>query len=125
MSITFVNFVYLSKIMQLSAFMYLKYMTYIGQIQLNPYQAATVLEMESARLIGVGHKRSSEIGLKLTWNVNLFKCTHALRLLPSADIIKRLKIAQTAAWLAQLGERRSAEREVTGSNLDRTNTQGL
>ena len=37
MIITFVNFVYLSKIMQLSAFMYLKYMTYIGQIQLNPY----------------------------------------------------------------------------------------
>ena len=32
---------------------------------------------------------------------------------------------ETAAWLAQLGERRSAEREVTGSNPDRTNTQGL
>ena len=31
----------------------------------------------------------------------------------------------TAAWLAQLGERRSAEREVTGSNPGRTNTQGL
>ena len=29
-----------------------------------------------------------------------------------------------AAWLAQLGERRSAEREVTGSNPGRTNTQG-
>ena len=28
-------------------------------------------------------------------------------------------------WLAQLGERRSAEREVTGSNPGRTNTQGL
>ena len=28
------------------------------------------------------------------------------------------------AWLAQLGERRSAEWEVTGSNLGRTNTQG-
>ena len=31
----------------------------------------------------------------------------------------------TATWLAQLGERRSAEREVTGSNPGRTNTQGL
>ena len=31
----------------------------------------------------------------------------------------------TAAWLAQLGERRSVEREVTGSNPGRTNTQGL
>ena len=31
----------------------------------------------------------------------------------------------TAALLAQLGERRSAEREVTGSNPGRTNTQGL
>ena len=30
-----------------------------------------------------------------------------------------------AAWLAQLGERRSGEREVTGSNPSRTNTQGL
>ena len=31
----------------------------------------------------------------------------------------------TAAWLAQLGERPSAEREVAGSNLGRTNTLGL
>ena len=31
----------------------------------------------------------------------------------------------TAAWLAHLGERRSAEREVTGSNPGRTNTSGL
>ena len=30
-----------------------------------------------------------------------------------------------AARLAQLGERRSAKREVTGSNPGRTNTQGL
>ena len=29
------------------------------------------------------------------------------------------------AWLAQLGERRSAEREVAGSDPCRTNTQGL
>ena len=31
----------------------------------------------------------------------------------------------TAAWLAQLGERRSAEREVAGSNPGWTNIQGL
>ena len=29
----------------------------------------------------------------------------------------------TAAWLAQLGEHRSAEREVVGSNPGRTNDQ--
>ena len=31
----------------------------------------------------------------------------------------------TGAWLAQLGERRSGEREVAGSNPGRTNIQGL
>ena len=31
----------------------------------------------------------------------------------------------TAAWLAQLGERRSAKGEVAGSNPGRTSTQGL
>ena len=31
----------------------------------------------------------------------------------------------TVAWLAQLGECQSAEREVAGSNPGRTNTQGL
>ena len=36
-----------------------------------------------------------------------------------------LHLYHTDAWLAQLGERRSAEREVTGSNPGRTNTQGL
>ena len=34
-------------------------------------------------------------------------------------------LAHTAAWLAQLEERRSTEREVAGSNPGRTNTQGL
>ena len=33
--------------------------------------------------------------------------------------------ATTAARLAQLGERRSAEREAVGSSPGRTNTQGL
>ena len=31
----------------------------------------------------------------------------------------------TPDWLAQLVEHRTAVREVAGSNLDRTNTQGL
>ena len=41
------------------------------------------------------------------------------------DIDISHKLHLTAAWLAQLGERRSAEREVAGSNPGRTNTQGL
>ena len=32
---------------------------------------------------------------------------------------------KTAAWLAQLGECRSAEQEVAGSNTGQTNAQGL
>ena len=34
-------------------------------------------------------------------------------------------LCATTAWLAQLGEHRSADREVTGSKPGRTNTQGL
>ena len=34
-------------------------------------------------------------------------------------------VKHTAAWLAQLGVRRSVEREVAGSNPGRTKTQGL
>ena len=37
----------------------------------------------------------------------------------------RMMIKPRASWLAQLGERRSAEREVAGSNPGRTKTQGL
>ena len=36
-----------------------------------------------------------------------------------------LAINFTAPWLAQLGERQSAERKVMGSNPGQTNTQGL
>ena len=36
-----------------------------------------------------------------------------------------LERVSSVAWLAQLGERRSTEREVAGSNPGRTNTQGL
>ena len=44
-----------------------------------------------------------------------------------AGQIKKLssKAKRQAARLAQLGERRSAEREAVGSNPGRTNTQGL
>ena len=39
--------------------------------------------------------------------------------------IRIWRLFDTAAWLAQLGERRSTEREVAGSNPGRTNTKGL
>ena len=39
--------------------------------------------------------------------------------------LKHRNTQKSAAWLAQLGERRSAEREDVGSNPSRTNTQGL
>ena len=44
---------------------------------------------------------------------------------PKSPVWEQLYSLLTAAWLAQLGERRSAEREVAGSNPGRTNTQGL
>ena len=41
-------------------------------------------------------------------------------------LLRKGSINETAAWLAQLAERRSAGRsEVAGSNPGRTNTQGL
>ena len=39
--------------------------------------------------------------------------------------MRTMMIERRASWLAQLGERRSAEREVAGSNPSRTKTQGL
>ena len=36
-----------------------------------------------------------------------------------------LMVVLTAAWLAQLGEHQSAEREAIDSNPGRTNTQSL
>ena len=48
-----------------------------------------------------------------------------LRLL-TCSLIHRTMLGQSCiAWLAQLGERQSAEWEVVGSNPGRTNTQGL
>ena len=40
-------------------------------------------------------------------------------------LVEACVATNTAAWLAQLGERRSAERGVAGSNPGRNNTQGL
>ena len=40
-------------------------------------------------------------------------------------ILRKGSFNETATWLAQLAERRSAGREVAGSNPGRTNTQGL
>ena len=42
---------------------------------------------------------------------------------PKLVLLFKTILKLTAAWLAQFGERRSAEREVTGSNPGRTNTQ--
>ena len=45
---------------------------------------------------------------------------------PSSTMIKILIFRKyQAAWLAQLGERRSAEREVAGTNPGRPNNKGL
>ena len=54
------------------------------------------------------HKSNLEIGIETPQNNTHVSKTHF-----------------TATWLAQLGERWSAEREVTGSNPGRINTQGL
>ena len=42
---------------------------------------------------------------------------------PKPVLLFKTILKLTAAWLAPFGERRSAEREVTGSNPGRTNTQ--
>ena len=51
-------------------------------------------------------------------------CEHQKGELKWPQTFKKFHVL-TAAWLAQLGECRSAEREVLGSNPGRTNTQGL
>ena len=43
--------------------------------------------------------------------------------LPKPVLLFKTILKLTAPWMAPFGERRSAEREVTGSNLGRTNTQ--
>ena len=44
---------------------------------------------------------------------------------PKPVLLFKTVLKLTDPWLAQLGEHRSAERDVTGSNPGRTNTQGL
>ena len=69
------------------------------------------------------------VAVPLFWETNMAALTSC-----EDELWHQLKIQEysllalimlTAAWLVQLGERRSAEREVAGSNPGRTNTQGL
>ena len=55
----------------------------------------------------------------LKYQYKLYKLRHTQFISPMTSAY------MTAARLAQLGERRSAEREVASSNPGRTNTQGL
>ena len=55
----------------------------------------------------------------------IYRICFCVTLQRSAPEAIRCNVDILFAWLAQLGERRSAEWEVTGSNLGRTNTQGL
>ena len=56
-----------------------------------------------------------------------YVCIIAINMLTAAVQmgLVQTRNGKTAAWLAQLGECRSAERGVMGSNPGRTNTQGL
>ena len=59
---------------------------------------------------------------------SVFQCPENFNLLLESEILGfeiQNRVQGTATWLAQLGERWSAEREVAGSNPGRTNTQGL
>ena len=69
------------------------------------------------------------VAVPLFWETNMAALTSC-----ENELWHQLKIQENslltlimlpAAWLAQLGERRSAEREVAGSNPGRTNTQSL
>ena len=69
------------------------------------------------------------VAVPLFWETNMAALTSC-----ENELWHQLKIQENsllalimlpAAWLVQLGERRSAEREVAGSNPGRTNTQSL
>ena len=84
-----------------------------------------VLTFESVEEI---FKCESNIQLRATeWQfpvllfIMLYKVVSSVE---SGDEILKCDLS-TAAWVAQLGERRSAEREIKGSNPERTNTQDL
>ena len=57
------------------------------------------------------------------------QCAHKTNLEIGIEHLKKIPMSVKpilpGTWLAQLGERWSAEWEVTGSNPGRTNTQGL
>ena len=56
------------------------------------------------------------------WCINFWRIFGVLDKLGGRGVLKFLKIEE---WLAQLGERRTTEREVAGSNPGRNNTQCL
>ena len=69
------------------------------------------------------------VAVPLFWETNMAALTSC-----ENELWHQLKIQEyslltlimlPAAWLVQLGERQSAEREVAGSNPGRTNTQSL
>ena len=56
---------------------------------------------------------------------NMFGSNSKVRKSQKVVISPQKFLSSQFAWLAQLGERWSAERQVAGSNPGRTNTQGL
>jgi len=82
-----------------------------------------------------GRRTRAKCHARLAWLIKRLLCRLGDLLRRGAKWVsergERLNLQATvflhvrAAWLAQLGERRSAEREVAGSNPGRTNTQGL
>ena len=60
---------------------------------------------------------------RLSIEVRTVLCS--VRIKPTWRLVDVSKTDFTTTWLSQLGERRSAEREVAGSNPGPINTQGL
>ena len=56
---------------------------------------------------------------------NMFGSKSKVRKSQKVVISLQKFLSSQFAWLAQLGERQSADREVAGSNPGRTNTQGI
>ena len=65
------------------------------------------------------------LNVSLSKKAVIFAVSSAFDRRASSINARSLDGAISAAWLAQLGERRSAEWEAVGSNPGRTNTQGL
>ena len=85
--------------------------------------------LKRVKMFLTGYKILKFEPLKIAQYITFFKVKspyiHSTSDASYVKCIYRISNAFTAAWLAQLGERRSTEREVAGSNPGRTNTQGL